>query len=165
MSISHFYPSRAALWLRPSRYRFLPLHSIQRWAGAVLVGRPPDRLCFHESGSFEVYVRPSSPDATAASGAKWLISKAAVILPHWRADGKQLFYTGYSNPDLLTVDIDTSHGFQAGTPRRLFTAPSVANRGWDLAPDGKPFLFIASANGARAAPFTGVLNWQAGLKK
>jgi hypothetical protein len=63
------------------------------------------------------------------------------------------------------VDIDTRHGFQAGTPRRVFNAPSLANSGWDLAPDGKRFLCIASANGARAAPFTVVLNWQAGLKK
>jgi Tol biopolymer transport system component len=44
----------------------------------------------NESGAFEVYVRPFSPDAGAgASGAKWLISKGSGVLPRWRADGKQ----------------------------------------------------------------------------
>lgn len=118
-----------------------------------------------ESGSAEVYVRPFSPDAAAASGAKWLISKGGGVLPRWRADGKQLFYEGYANPNVLAADIDTSHGFQAGTPRRLFTTASLANDDWDLAPDGKRFLFLTSGNGGRATPFTVVLNWQAGLKK
>jgi hypothetical protein len=37
--------------------------------------------------------------------------------------------------------------------------------GWDLAPDGKRFLFITPPSGARAAPFTVVLNWATALKK
>ena len=63
-------------------------------------------------------------------------------------------------------DIDTSKGFQAGTPRRLFTAPSLAlSLGWDLSPDGKRFLFVAAPDTGRTIPFTVVLNWAAGLKK
>lgn len=65
----------------------------------------------------------------------------------------------------MAVEIDTSKGFQLGTPRRLFTAPSppLAD-GWDMSPDGKRFLFVAAPSG-RVIPFTVVLNWAAGLKK
>jgi len=64
----------------------------------------------------------------------------------------------------MAVDIDTSKGFQAGTPRRQFAVPQ-ALAGWDLAPDGKRFLFVAPPNGAGAAPFEVVLNWATALKK
>ena len=94
-----------------------------------------------------------------------MVSKGAGLYPRWRADGKELFYTA-PNLQQMAVDIDTSKGFQAGTPRRLFAAPPpVINVGWDLAPDGKRFLFVTTPNGGRPAPFTVVLNWAAGLKK
>jgi hypothetical protein len=68
---------------------------------------------------------------------------------------------------VMAVDIDTSKGFQAGTPHRLFNAPPSAAQinGWDLAPDGKRFFFAAPPNTGRVIPFTVVANWAAGLKK
>lgn len=66
----------------------------------------------------------------------------------------------------MAVDIETSKGFQAGTPRRLLTGPlGAANIGWDLSPDGKRLLFTTPSNAGRTIPFTVVLNWAAGLKK
>ena len=119
----------------------------------------------NESGDFEVYVRPFRPEAPAGSGAKWLVSKGGGIGPLWRTDGKELLYLGLAS-QMMAVDIDTSKGFQAGTPRRLFSAPTEAlTTGWDLAPDGKRFLFVAPPNAGRTVPFTVVLNWAAGLKK
>jgi len=117
-----------------------------------------------ESDLSVVFVRPFLPDGDkSARGAKWLMSKKATVAtnPRWRADGRQLVYM--APLELMAVDIDTSRGFQAGTPRRLFAAPQTL--GWDLAPDGKRFLFVASPNGARAAPFEVVLNWATALKK
>ncbi len=68
--------------------------------------------------------------------------------------------------DLMAVDIDTSKGFQAGTPRRLFTAPPPAAPGrLGSIPDDKRFLFVTTPNGGRPAPFTVVVNWAASLKK
>jgi hypothetical protein len=64
----------------------------------------------------------------------------------------------------MAVDIETSRGFQARTPRRLFGAPPLG-RGWDVAPDGKGVLFVTTPNGGRTAPFTVILNWAAALKK
>jgi serine/threonine-protein kinase len=119
----------------------------------------------NESGAPEVYVRPFSPEAPAGTGAKWLVSKGGGVNPIWRSDGKELFYPGLAS-QMMAVDIDTSKGLQAGTPRRLFTAPGEATTlGWDLAPDGKRFLFIAPPGTGRTIPFTVVLNWAAGLKK
>ena len=117
-----------------------------------------------ESSTSDIYVRPFSADGNGG-GAKWLVSKGVSIYPRWRADGKQLYYTTL-NLDLMVVDIDTSKGFQAGTPRRLFTAPPpLLNIGWSMTADAKRFLFITTPNGGRPAPFTVVLNWAAGLKK
>jgi Tol biopolymer transport system component/tRNA A-37 threonylcarbamoyl transferase component Bud32 len=128
---------------------------------------PDDRWIAYssnESGAFEPYVRPFSPEASAgATAAKWKVSKGTGENPRWRADGKELFYTTNLRP--MAVDIDTSKGFQAGTPRRLFAAPPpVVDVGWDVAPDGS-FLFVAAPGDARTIPFTVVLNWAAALKK
>ena len=118
-----------------------------------------------ESTLADVYVRPFTPAAAAGTGAKWLVSKGSGIRPLWRPDGKALFYVSLSN-QVMAVDIDTSKEFQAGTPRRMFTAPAgVLAAGWDLSPDGKRFLFVAPPNTGHTIPFTVVLNWAAGLKK
>ena len=118
----------------------------------------------NESGSSDVYVRPISAEGNGG-GAKWLISKGLSLYPRWRSDGKQILYAN-PNLDIMAVDIDTSKGFQAGTPRRLFVAPPpLINIGWDMTADAKRFLFITTPNGGRPAPFTVVLNWAAGLKK
>jgi serine/threonine protein kinase/Tol biopolymer transport system component len=118
-----------------------------------------------ESGPSEIYVRPFTPQAPAGTGAKWLVSKGSGVFPIWRADGKGLFYLTLAS-QVMAVDIDTSKGFEPGTPRRMFTAPTGATiTGWDLSPDGKRFLFAAPPNTGRTIPFTVVLNWTAGLKK
>jgi len=45
----------------------------------------------------------------------------------WRPDGKELFYRTQGG-NVMAVDIDTSKGFQAGTPRRMFTGPRRPRR-------------------------------------
>jgi Tol biopolymer transport system component len=118
-----------------------------------------------ESGAFENYVRPFTPNEPAGTGAKWLVSRGGGLRPLWRPDGKELFYLNQAS-QVMAVDIDTSKGFQAGTPRRMFTGPTGAlNTSWDLSPDGKRFLFVAPPNSGRTIPFTVVLNWAADLKK
>ena len=121
-----------------------------------------------ESSLSDVYVRPFSPEGNAsAAGGKWLVSNGGLsILPHWSADGRRLFYTFAATFGVMAVDVGTRSGFQAGTPKRLFTAPPpLLPVGWDLAPDGKRFLFITTPAGGRTAPFTVVLNWASALKQ
>ena len=125
-----------------------------------------------ESGRNEIYVRTFSPDSTAAAsdtGGKWLISTGGGSEPRWRGDGKELYYLA---PDgkLMAVEITTNPVFRAGAPNALFQTPpqgafTTLGYSWVLTPDGKRFLFLAPVEQTGQAPFTVVLNWQAGLKK
>ena len=121
-----------------------------------------------ESGRNEVYVRTFSP-ATATTGSdtggKWLISTAGGTEPRWRGDGKELYYLAPDNM-MMAVEISANPAFSAGVPKALFQAPRypsfISENHWDVTRDGKRFLFAAQST---QAPFTVVLNWQAGLKK
>ena len=124
-----------------------------------------------ESGRFEIYVRPFSPDSNAGlanAGGKWLISTDGGRSPHWRGDGKELYYI---SPDqrLMAVEVAVDSAFHAGVPKPLFTVPP-SNAGtmfppWGLTFDGKRFLFITPPQQTGQAPFTLVLNWPSLLKK
>jgi Tol biopolymer transport system component len=117
-----------------------------------------------ESGTPDIYVRPFTPEAPAGTGAKWLVSKGGGTRANWRPDGKELIYLNQGT--LMAAPIDTSNGFQTGTPRRLFSVSVQAQtQGWDLAPDGQRVLYPASPDAGRVIPYTVVLNWAAGLKK
>jgi len=125
-----------------------------------------------ESGRFEIYVRPFSPDAgggAANAGGKWQISTDGGSDPRWRGDGKELYFL---SPDrkAMAVEVAADPAFRAGVPKALFQAPSaglqaVGLRQWDVTSDGTRFLFTTPAAATAQAPFTVVLNWQAALKK
>ena len=124
-----------------------------------------------ESGRFEIYVRPFSADSNAAApgaGGKWLISNGGGTDPHWRGDGRELYYTA-PNADLMAVEVSPSSTFQAGVPKVLFQGPEIISGSeysqWGVSADGKKFLFAAPAAQFAQAPFNVVLNWQAALKK
>ena len=122
----------------------------------------------NESSTSDVYVRAFSPNGNAsAAGGKWLVSSGGIsVLPRWSTDGRQLVYVSAATFGLNAVDVDTRAGFQSGTPKRLFTAPPpLLNVGWNLAPDGKRFLFVTTPDGDRSAPFTVVVNWASALKQ
>jgi len=124
----------------------------------------------NESGHDEVYVRSFSMSAAGtaveASG-KWLISNGFGVEPHWRGDGRELYYRS-PGAGIRAVEIATNPAFRAGNPHPLglwssHFADKVANSQWDSAADGKRFLGPALTGGPQ--PYTVVLNWQAGLKK
>jgi eukaryotic-like serine/threonine-protein kinase len=118
-----------------------------------------------ESGRYEIYVRRFSPDSTAAAsdaGAKWQVSYGGGSEPRWSADGKELYYATL-DWKVMAVEVTSKPVFQAGTPKLLFQAPVQPSRGvGDFTADGQHFLFLAPMG---QAPFTVILNWQAGLKK
>jgi Tol biopolymer transport system component len=119
-----------------------------------------------ESGEAEIYVRPFTPPRGAIRASS-RISTGTGWHSRWLRDGKKLFYaTMGSQQTVMEVDIDTSAGFRAGTPRSLFAGPpSVLDYGWDVAPDGKRFLLLATPGDGRTIPFTVMINWAAALKK
>ena len=119
-----------------------------------------------ESGKPEVYVRPF-PNP---SGGQWMISKGGGVEPHWRRDGKELFYRapGGGGGVLMAVEIALTPAFKAGIPKMLFPFPP-GNNPWDVTADGQKFVRAvqptAGASGAPPEPITVVLNWAAGLRK
>ena len=122
----------------------------------------------NETGQFEVYVREFTASAdSAASGGKWMISKGGGLWPHWRADGKEIVYTAGNQTTLMALDVDTTHSFQAGTPRMLFEMP--VDRGGTSMPlatsDLKKFLFGVPVERQGSQSFTVMLNWNAAVKK
>jgi serine/threonine protein kinase len=120
----------------------------------------------NESGRYEVYVQPFSPDALRDGisniGSKQLISVNGGSSPMWRQDGKELYYIDLDGK-LMAVTLKAGSVLQASVPRVLFQAPPRVP-GWAPSPDGKRFLFLVP-EAQEGAPFTVVLNWQAGLKK
>jgi len=124
-----------------------------------------------ESGRFEVYVRPFSPDApeeaASGSGDKFLVSTNGGSSPFWRQDGKELYYLD-SDRKVMAVGVTTRPAFRTGVPKFLFQSPlqfdQTEETFWSPSPDGKRFLFLVPEMQGQT-PFTVVLNWQSALKK
>jgi Tol biopolymer transport system component len=117
------------------------------------------------SGVNDVYVQPFPK----ASIGKWKIGSGSQ--PHWRRDGKELFYIS-NDSKLMAVDVMTTPAFKAGTPKVLFAAPIWSGARfvtrYDVTADGKKFLIntlTAEPGLTASAPITVVLNWTAGVKK
>ena len=120
-----------------------------------------------ESGRTEIYVRPF-PDIDAG---RWQVSTGGGIQPVWARSGRELFYR--NGAALMAVPVQTGTAFVAGTPRALFQGQYVAGpggRSYDVAPDGRRFLFLkpapAGASGPTQRPrFTIVENWTEELRR
>jgi Tol biopolymer transport system component/predicted Ser/Thr protein kinase len=115
----------------------------------------------NESGRNEVYVQ-EFPEPRS----KWQVSTAGGTDPHWRSDGKEIFYRA---PDskLMSVSTDTSSTFTAGAPVALFQArlqPAILRSHYRPSPDGQRFLTLAPLGRNAILPTTVVLNWTEGLR-
>jgi len=113
-----------------------------------------------ESGTFEIYVQPF-PNA---SQGKWMVSAGGGTEPRWSRDGKELFY--FSGQALMAVPVLRSPSLSFGTPVKLFDAPipsGYTNEGdlWQVAPDGKRFLFLPLAGPQPGPPVHVIVNWPA----
>lgn len=120
-----------------------------------------------ETGANEVYVR-SFPSA----GGKWQVSTKGGTLPHWRRDGKELFY-GSADGKLMAVEVkaDPPSGrqgarFERGAPQALFEFRSeTLTSTFAVTADGQRFLLNTMVDESGGAPLTVVVNWMAGLKR
>ena len=123
-----------------------------------------------ESGKNQVYVRPFS-----GSDGKWQISINGGTRPHWRRDGKEIFYL--SEDDKITaaeISVNGS-GLERGDVRSLFkVSDAVKNTGgatyldasvFDVTADGRRFLVNVFMDNESPYPVTLVVNWDEALKK
>ena len=69
---------------------------------------------------------------------------------------------------MMVASIDTSHGFSAGQPQRLFAGPYAGVGGdpaFDVSADGQRFLMIKADPASTLQSLTVVQNWQEDLKR
>ena len=121
-----------------------------------------------ESGQPEVYVRSFSMNsAGTAVGGGWQVANLQWIGvdPHWRGDGRELYYRSSRWKGDGCRNCDQSGLFRPGKPQPLgFSVGLPIDAWWDCTADGSRFLVAASKSG-KPEPYTVVLNWQAGLTK
>jgi len=130
-------------------------------------GRAPRWIAYtsDETGRDEVYVR-----TFPVGDQKWLVSTAGGWQPHWRQDGRELFYVTLDGT-LMAVDVKGGSAFQSGTPHLLFQTgippwngpPEVPTSSYAVSKDGR-FLINGSVEGATAPPVTIATNWLSSLR-
>jgi Tol biopolymer transport system component len=111
-----------------------------------------------ESGAVQITIRPY-PDV---SSGQWNVGPPGAGLPRWSADGRELFYI--TRDRISTVTVASVPAPTIGTPQLL--VPSSVQVSWyDVAPDGKRFLFLQrdSAPGVQDVPNV-IVNWFEELK-
>src|SRR5262249_53744428 len=120
----------------------------------------------NETGAYEVYV-----ESFPATGFKRQVSTRGGFEPHWRRDGKELFYLAPTRTLMAAGAKSTATTLEVSPPRALFAThikwmeiQAVAHH-YAAAPDGQRFLINSATDDARSVPVTIVLNWSAALKK
>ena len=116
------------------------------------------------TGDNEVFIRPIS-----GQGGKWQVSGDTGLVPVWSPDGKELFFV--RGDTMMSVSIEASEtNITAGAPKKLFEFPPGRRserdiRSFDIAPDGKRFILMRSANpGVGRRNINVVFNWSEELK-
>jgi hypothetical protein len=100
-------------------------------------------------------------------GIKTQISRNGGRQPHWRGDGKELFYLSLDRK-MMAVDVSQTGPIRLGAPILLFGLPGNVEQSdlsawpWDVTTDGKRFLIGKSK--VVSEPVTVVLNWRAALE-
>ena len=113
-----------------------------------------------ESGRYEVYVQ-----TFPVSGGKWLISRDGGAQPHWRADGKEIFFIA---PDrkMMAADVKLEGlTFEGSVPKALFQTQLISypnpRNSYEVSADGQRFVIITPLQENTSTPITVVANWNA----
>jgi len=123
-----------------------------------------------ETGTSEVYIqRFDTSGSTPRGTGKWQISTSGGFQPHWRRDGKELYYAT-SDHKLMAVDNSSSaDSLKAGIPHALFEIQfdptPITSVAYSPSRDGQRFLVTVPVDNARPSPITVVINWAANLNR
>jgi serine/threonine protein kinase len=112
------------------------------------------------SGQFEVYVRP-----LAGPGGTFQISGDGGEEPVWSPKGDKLFYS--EGQRLMVVSTTTEPDFSAEKPELLFELNyiNLPGHSYDIAPDGRRFLFVKAKVQPATTQLMLVVNWFEELKR
>jgi Tol biopolymer transport system component len=144
----------------PTRYAASPF---SKWAGRFSPDLRWVAYDADDTGKPEVYVQ-----AFPATNDRWRVSTSGGDEPHWRRDGRELFYLA---PDGWLTAVSVSRrgaSLDFGAPQRLFQIArkyTVLRNLFAVSADGAHFLVDTPIQDAAAVPLTVVLNWPAGLPK
>ena len=114
-----------------------------------------------ESGMPQIYVR-SFPGAER----KIQVSRNGGIQPHWRGDGKEIFFLG-GDSKMMAAPVKSLSPFEPGEPVALFQTANAFNSGqrtFDVSRDEQRFILNTPRTAATQAPLTVIQNWQALIK-
>ena len=154
------------IWALPLFGERKPSPLLQTEANEAAATLSPDgrwlAYCSDESGRYEVYVQ-SFP----GGGSKRQISIDGGIGPHWRGDGKELYY---HMPDgkLMAAPVTSGTSLEVGTPVALFefrASGNVIMPYYSVSRDGQRYLLSTIVETEANAPLTVVVNWAAEAKK
>jgi eukaryotic-like serine/threonine-protein kinase len=145
-------------------YPFLQ-HSYQEFSAQFSPtdgGEAPRWLAYtsNETGRYEVYVR-DFPDGRN----KWQVSSQGGLQPHWRRDGRELFYLTLDGT-LMSVAVNPGPDFEFGASQPLFTTGlrfltqyTIWMNQYAVSRDGQRFLLNRSLPQAAHDPITAVIPW------
>jgi Tol biopolymer transport system component/predicted Ser/Thr protein kinase len=104
-----------------------------------------------ESGRFEIYVMPFSPQGSARGG-KWQVSNGGGSNPIWSHSGRELFYENLDRRVQVAAYTVKGGSFLA-EESRLWSGKQLADvslsRSFDVAPDGKRVVALLDAEDAK----------------
>ncbi len=112
-----------------------------------------------DSGRLEVYVEAFP----SGSGVRRRVSPDGGRNPHWRGDGRELFYRTMEG-ELVAVDVQKGDALEFGEPRSLFRIDLPAGywEPYDVTADATRFLVLTPVEKSGASPVTVVTNWTGG---
>jgi serine/threonine-protein kinase len=114
-----------------------------------------------ETGTDEIFVA-TFPDAHD----KWQVSTDGGQVPVWSRDGRSVLYS--RDGAIWSVDVDTSNGFHAGTPRELRRGPYLLRtapfRNFDAGPGGRLALISRRTDVAAPRQLEWLIGWETKLQ-
>lgn len=110
-----------------------------------------------DTGHSEVYIKPHN-----GSGGMWQVSTGGGRQPHWRGDGKELFFASAEGTALLSVPITSGQSLEVGTPRKLFdvSLPEMSRSQWVVTKDGQRFI-VETRKDENVNRLSVITNWRA----
>ena len=155
--------SHSSLWVLPLRGAKVPKRLTAASINVEDGCFSPDgnwlSYSYKQAGAYAVYVQ----DFPAGSR-RSVVSIAGGRYPHWRQDGKELFYLSMEN-EIMSVPVRPGVTTLFGVPSPLFKTAAAGTDPYTVTADGSRFLVQTAIDDGIVTPVIFVLNWTQMLKR